>query len=106
MRVCCTCSGEHPLHHANWHHTSPTIIVTFAQKYPLSLLFAYILTDERANHKTTECVLVYSKIITKCIFSLSHYLFIESEKMLASFGTVIGNLCSESPNRISEDLKY
>ena len=32
--------SEHPLHHANWHHTSPTIIVTFAQKYPLCLLFA------------------------------------------------------------------
>ena len=49
---------------------------------------------------------MYSTIINKYIFSLSHYLFIESEKMLASFGTVIGNLCSESPNRISKDLKY
>ena len=54
----------------------------------------------------SKCVLVYSKIITKYIFSLSHYLFIESEKVLASFGIVIGNLCSESQNRISEDLKY
>ena len=38
--------------------------------------------------------------------SLSHYLNTESEKILALFGTVIGNLCSESQNEISEDLKY
>ena len=49
---------------------------------------------------------MYSTIINKYIFSLHTILFIESEKMLASFGTIIRNLCSESPNRISEDLKY
>ena len=28
------------------------------------------------------------------------------EKKLASYGTVIRNLCSESQNKISDDLKY
>ena len=35
-----------------------------------------------------------------------HYLFTGSEKKLASYGTVIRNLCSESQNEISDDLKY
>ena len=51
-RVCCTCSGEHPLHHPNWHHTSATI-VTFVWKYTLCLLFANILTD-KLNGKSQD----------------------------------------------------
>ena len=35
-----------------------------------------------------------------------HYLFTGREKKLASYGTVIRNLCSESQNKISDDLKY